>query len=187
MDSGSSPGWHRWNRIGFWIVFVVLESGQVGQEVETYEFSALLYVVGANCCVNVPESVSASLDSQGEVPVVVVVGGARIRTMLTPRGRGRHMLVVDRVMRRSAGVDTGDMVDVILWADIEPREMPIPADVVAAFSKVRGGKEAFLALTAAERLSFLQWVQDETSIRLRKRRIKKGVATVLAMTKGRLG
>ena len=142
-------------------------------------FSATIYTVGINRCVDVPENISKTFEGQRYVPVVATVKGHSSRTTLVPGGRGRYRLFLNDEVREAAGVDTGHRVRIRLSIDRESRDIPIPKDVAKALRSTKEAQASFEALTPAQRRGFLQWVLNAKKQETRERRIEKGIAIVL--------
>lgn len=127
---------------------------------KTVRFSARIYKLGINPCVDVPERVCAHFGKRGYVPVTGALNGHRIRATLVPKGGGRHRLYINGAMRRRAGVDTGDLVRLSLGLDTASREIRVPADLERALRGSKGAKATFYSLPPSRRKEILVWVLD---------------------------
>ncbi len=148
---------------------------------ERYRFSATLYKIGVNRCVDVPERVGKAFGGKRYVPVVAAVRGHPARTTPVPAGGGRYRLFLSGDVRKAAGVDVGDRVTVMLRIDRQSRDISVPKDVAKALGSTRGGRAAFERLTPRQRQSFLAWVLDAKKPETRQRRIRKGIDILLQM------
>jgi hypothetical protein len=144
----------------------------------TQSFSAQIYKLGINPCVDVPERVSQAFGIGGHVPVKERLNDLPIRATLVPMGGGRHRLYINTGMRRGAGVDVGDTIDLELELDEEPRDIPVPEDVARALRE-GGAQEAFEGMSPSRRREFLVWVLDAKRPETRERRIKRGLEVIL--------
>ncbi len=144
-------------------------------------FSATIYTVGINRCVDVPDSIGKTFEGQRYVPVVATVKEHGARTTLVPGGRGRYRLFLNNEVRKAAGVDTGDRVRITLSIDSESREIPVPKDVAKALRSTKGAQVDFEVLTPSQRRGFLQWVLSAKTPETRERRIMKGIGIILEM------
>lgn len=77
-------------------------------------FSARIVKAGNNPCVEVPRIVSQTFGIRGYVPVTGTLNGLLIQSTLVPMRGGGHRLYVNAAMRRKAGVNVGDLVQLIL-------------------------------------------------------------------------
>lgn len=143
------------------------------------QFSATLYKVGINRCVDVPENVGNAFRRRRYVPVVATVKGHSIRTTLVPRSGGRYRLFLNDQIRKAAGVDAGDEVSIVLRIDRESREIPVPRDLAKALSRTKGGRAAFDMLTPLQKRAFLQYILKAKKPETRERRIREGIELLL--------
>ena len=143
-------------------------------------FSATIYKLGINPCVDVPEMASKAFSKRGHVPVAETLNGHPIRTTLVPKGGGRHRLYINGEMRKAANVDVGDRVDLVLWLDTESREIPVPDDLTEALRATSGALKAFEKLTPSHRKELLVWILDAKRPETRERRIRRTVKHVVS-------
>jgi len=142
-------------------------------------FSAAIYKVGINPCIEVPGRVSAFFERRGNVPVAGTLNGVPIRATLVPVGTGRHRLYINGEMRKQANVDVGDRIHVILRLDTKPRVVPMPIELREALRQNREAKTAFEKLRPShqkEILTYLNWLRKPDSL---KRNIDKVIAFLL--------
>lgn len=142
-------------------------------------FSATLYKVGGNRCVDVPEKVGNAFERRRYVPVVATVKGHSIRTTLMPRGGGRYRLFLNDEIRKATSVDVGDEVIIVLRIDRESKEIPVPRDLEKALSSTKGGRAAFDILTPLQKRAFLQYILKAKKPETRERRIREGIQLLL--------
>ncbi|HEY7959339.1 MAG TPA: DUF1905 domain-containing protein, partial [Sphingomicrobium sp.] len=77
--------------------------------------------------IEVPAKVVAALGSSKRPPVRATINGFTYRTSVASMG-GKFMLGVPSEFREGAGVVAGDVVDIDLELDTEPREVSVPPD-----------------------------------------------------------
>jgi hypothetical protein len=118
-------------------------------------FSATIFKVGINPCVDAPVRVSAALGITGYIPVKGTLNGHPFRVGLVSLGNGRHRLYVNGLMRKAAGVDTGDKVTVVLDYDPPPRELPAPKKFKQALDANPKAKKVWEGLTPSRRKEIL--------------------------------
>jgi Bacteriocin-protection, YdeI or OmpD-Associated/Domain of unknown function (DUF1905) len=82
----------------------------------------------------VPESVVEELGGGKHPKVAVTVNGYRFHTSIARMG-GRYLLGVSAERRDAAGVHPGDVLDVDVVLDTQPRETAVPDDLAAALSQ----------------------------------------------------
>ncbi len=133
-----------------------------------------------NYCVDVPPGASRALAGDPPDRYVRVEGlanGRPFRTRLTPRGGGAFRLFLSGAVRASAGLSAGDAVEVEVRR-LEPAGEPVvPADLARALAEVPGGREAFSALTRAQREGMIAFVErarrEETRARYLQRVVRE--------------
>jgi hypothetical protein len=121
----------------------------------------------------VPDDVVTELG--GKRPAVqVTINGYRYRSTVARMG-GRYMLPISAEVRAGSGVSAGDVIDVELDPDTEPREVEVPADLAAALAGA-GAEAAFSALSYTYRKEHVRSVESAKAAATRERRIAKVVA-----------
>jgi Bacteriocin-protection, YdeI or OmpD-Associated/Domain of unknown function (DUF1905) len=133
-------------------------------------FSATIYKLGINLCVDAPKRVSDAFKTRGYVPVAGTLNGHAIRATLVPKGGGEHRLFLNGEMRKRAEVGVGDTVTISLTLDTEPRETPLPDELAEALRE-NDLLEAFNRLTPSDRRIVLTWLSDARKEETRNRRI----------------
>jgi uncharacterized protein YdeI (YjbR/CyaY-like superfamily) len=88
---------------------------------------------------------------------------------------GKFMLGIPPEFREGAGVAAGDMVDVDLALDTEPREVVVPADLAAALQRDAGAKRFFEGLNYSNKRRLVGQIESIKSAETRQRRIEKTV------------
>ena len=144
-------------------------------------FSAALYRLAMNECLDVPPEVGRALAGDPPETCVRVAGraaGHPFRTRLTPRGGGAYRLFLDGAVRAAAGIGVGDAVAIELARDDAPREPALPDDLRAALEALDGGLDAFAALTEAQRTGMLAFLDRARTPPTRARYLERVVDEV---------
>jgi hypothetical protein len=123
-------------------------------------FTATIFKVGINPCVDVPADISTALGKKGYIPVRVILNGCSFRAGLVSLGEGRHRLYINGVMRKQADVDLGDRIDVTLDYDDTPRKDPIPKSLTEALQASTKAKQAWENLTPSRRREILRYLNN---------------------------
>ena len=138
---------------------------------------ATIYKVGILRCVDIPTAAVNTLGGETYIPVNAIANGHSFRGNLVPSGGGKRRLYLNTGVRKGAGADTGDSVDLILARDTESRELPIPADLAEAMDlrseRGESGWESFELLPPGLRREALQWLRAAKSAQTRNKRIRK--------------
>ena len=146
-------------------------------------FSAKIYKLGINPCVDVPKRVSRAFGQKGYVPVKGRLAGQPIRATLVPMGSGRHRLFVNGDMRERAKVDTGDRAEFVLSLDAGTRTVPLPEALAQVLKNKPRAKVAFDQLRPSrqkEILLYLNWLKQPESL---KRNVDRVIANLGKGTK----
>jgi hypothetical protein len=142
-------------------------------------FRSRIYKVGINRCVDVPEGACGEL-GEGEYPAVRgIAGGLPLRATLVPGGKGNYRLFLHSRIWKRLRVDAGDVVELYLEGDPEPREVAPPKELLAALATHRGALAAFQSATDGLRREFVNWVQDAKRPETRDRRLRVGISHLI--------
>ncbi len=142
-------------------------------------FEALIYRVGQLRCVDVPPEVAAAFQTEGRTPVRVSIAGAEEQTSLVPKRDGGHRLFLASALRKSAGVDAGDQVELEVRPDPQGGEPDLPPELVAALGRVAGGMEELLSRSPADRRQLVRFIAAAKSPQARGGRVAKAVEMVM--------
>ena len=107
-------------------------------------------------------------------PVVATINGYTWRGRVS-RMRGEFLLGLSREIRQGAGAEAGDAVDVEIALDSAPREVDIPAELVAALAADADARARFEALAYTHRKEFARWVADAKTDATRERRVAQTI------------
>ncbi len=126
--------------------------------------------------IEVPVDVVEGLGS-GRKPAVTVTlnGGHTYRSSVGSMG-GVFMLPVSAEHRAAAGVAAGDVVDVQLELDTEPRELVVPADLSAALDADPTARAFFDGLSYSNKRRHVLAIDGAKTEETRQRRIAKAVS-----------
>ncbi len=125
--------------------------------------------------IRVPAEAIAALGGKKKPPVIVTVNGFTYRSTVAAYG-DVYMLPLSQERRAAAGVAAGDVVEVTLELDTEPRTVEVPEDLAAALAAKPGARAAFDALSYTTRKEHARQVTEAKAQETRERRIAKIVA-----------
>jgi hypothetical protein len=121
---------------------------------------------------NAPFDVPKTFGTRARVPVGGMINGFPFRSSLMPMG-GCHGMAVNKTMREGAKARTGDVVEVVMERDIEPRTVEAPAELKKELAKSKAARERWDKLPFTHKKEIAVWIagakQDET----KKRRLAK--------------
>jgi hypothetical protein len=119
-------------------------------------FTAKIFKVGINPCVEVPKRISESFRKGRYIPVKGKLNDFGIKATLVPAGNGFYRLYVNGDMRKGARVGVGDIVRVSLRYDPADRARPIPPELAGTL-KTHGVFPKFMALKPSRRNEILTY------------------------------
>lgn len=128
--------------------------------------------------IQVPPEVVAAFGSGKRPKVKVSLNGYTYRTTMAAYG-DVFMLPLSQEHREAAGVQAGDVVEVTLELDTEPRTVDVPDDLAAALAE-SGLRDAFDGLAYSTRKEHVRQVESAKAAETRQRRIAKIVASLQA-------
>ncbi len=126
--------------------------------------------------IQVPPEVVAAFGSGKRPKVKISLNGYTYRSTVAAYG-DVYMLPLSQEHREAAGVQAGDVVEVTLELDTEPRTVDVPADLGAALAE-NGVRDAFDALAYSARKEHVRQVESAKAEETRQRRIAKIVAAL---------
>ena len=123
----------------------------------------------------VPPEAIAALGKGKKPPVKVTLNGFTYRTTVAAFG-DVYMIPLSQERREAAGVQAGEIVEVTLELDLEPRTVEVPDDLAAALAQKPGARDAFEALNFSTRKEHVRQVESAKAAETRQRRIAVIVA-----------
>jgi hypothetical protein len=114
-------------------------------------------------------------------PVVVTVNGVSYRSTVSVYG-GQYMLVMREEIRKKAGVDVGDVVDVTLAADHAERVVVLPDDMKRALDKAPAkARTAWAAMSYSHQKEHVDWLTSAKKEETRLARVAKWLDALVKM------
>ncbi|PYI56973.1 YdeI/OmpD-associated family protein [Paenibacillus flagellatus] len=141
-------------------------------------FTATLELHGKTATgIEVPEEIVAGLGGGKKPAVRVTIRGYTYRTTVAVMG-GRFLIPVSAEHREKAQIAAGDMLEVELALDTEPRELVVPADFLEALARHEKAKSFFEGLSYSNKRRFVLSIEEAKTAETRQRRIEKAVSTL---------
>ena len=103
------------------------------------------------------------------------VNGYPFRGRIAKYG-GTYLLGFKRELREAADIEEGDVLDLDLELDTEPREVEVPTDLEAAFDEKT--RTAFERMSYTHRKEYADWIEEAKRPETRKRRVAKAVELI---------
>lgn len=140
------------------------------------EFDTLLIkpeTVGTWSFFIVPFNVEEEFGQKNHVKVKGSINGIEFRSSLTPRGDGKHYMVVSKSIQESAGISKGDLIHVIMEPDADERQVEIPEIIQEVFKKNEEAGKTFEKLSYTRRKDFVDYILDAKKESTRDKRISQ--------------
>jgi hypothetical protein len=138
-------------------------------------FQATLLLAGKTATgIEVPPEVVQALDAGKKPAVRVTLDGYSYRSTIARRGE-RFLVGVSAEHREHAGVAAGDLLNVELELDTEPREVSVPADLAAALDADSKARAFFESLSYSQRKWYVLPIEQAKTPETRERRIRKAI------------
>jgi hypothetical protein len=139
------------------------------------KFSCVIMSAGKTATgLPVPEEVVRALGAGRRPAVHVTIGNYTYRSTVAPYTEG-YRIPLSAEHRAGAGVAAGDLIEVELALDTEPREAVVPEDFAVALDADREARQFFDTLSYSNKQSYLLWVTGTKNPETRARRVAQGV------------
>jgi len=129
--------------------------------------------------IRIPDEVMAALGVGKRPAVRVTIGAHTYRSTVASVG-GASMVGVSAENRAAAGVAGGDVVDVEIELDAEPREVTVPPDFAEALDQIPDARRTFDKLSFSNQQWHVLSVEGAKTAETRQRRITKSVDALRA-------
>jgi hypothetical protein len=107
-------------------------------------------------------------------PDRATINGYSWRTTVTPM-RGEFLLGLNRAVRESAGVQTGDTVEVTVELDTAPRDVDVPDALTSTRADDPRAKAAFEGLAFTHRKEYPRWIAEAKREQTHERRVAQAL------------
>lgn len=124
--------------------------------------------------IEIPARVVEALGSSKKPAVSVTINGFTYPSTVAVMG-GKFMVGVSGERRDAAGVTPGEMLDVDIELDTQPREVDVPAEFAKALDSDARAKKAFEGLSYSGRLRHVLPIANAKTDETRKRNIDKAI------------
>jgi len=124
---------------------------------------------------HLPDDVVESLGKGRKPPVKATINGYTWRSTVAVMG-GEYWLGASKEVRRNAGVEAGQEVDLTLELDTEERVLEVPADFAAALDAEPEARRFFDTLSYSNKRRFTYSIDEAKTPETRQRRIDKSVS-----------
>lgn len=139
------------------------------------KFKAQVIPSGNATAVQVPKAALEKLNAGARPPVAITINGYRWRSRVAAM-RGMYLIGISAAHRKASAIAEGDVVEVLLELDLEPRTVEEPADVASALNQRKALRTAFESLPFGLRRKHIASIEEAKSPETRARRIAKLVS-----------
>jgi hypothetical protein len=129
--------------------------------------------------VAVPAAIVEGLGGGKRPKVRVTIGEHTFRNSVAPMN-GIYMLGLNADVRHQTGIAGGDVIEIELQLDTEPRQVVVPADFAAALDRKPHARRFFDQLSYTNRSAHVLSIEGAKTDATRQRRIEKAVSTLAA-------
>ena len=127
---------------------------------------------GGGAFVEIPFNVEKEFGSK-RPRIKALIEGIPYRGTLVRMGSECHMLLILKEIREQAGKTFGDEIKVVVEADVEPRVVELPADLMKEFKKDKTAKENYDKLAYTHQKEYVKWIEESKKEETRQNRIVK--------------
>lgn len=139
----------------------------------TIRFDAPLSTIDKWTILRLPESVSQSLPSRGQVAVRGTINGHEFETVLEPDGDSGHWMRIDEQLQETTGMSPGGTATLQIDSTKDWPEPNVPKDLEAALAAApQAIQDLWGDITPMARWEWVRWVNATKNADTRKRRVE---------------
>ncbi|MBK8945175.1 MAG: DUF1905 domain-containing protein [Ignavibacteriae bacterium] len=143
-----------------------------------YKFNAEIMLKENGAFVYFPYDVIKEFGTKGQVKVKAKFNGVKYRGSLAPMGMEFHLLGIKKEIRDAIKKDIGDIIEVIVEQDLEPRIVEVLKDFQSALNKNNSAKEIFEKFAYTHRKEYVRWIEEAKKEETRNKRIAKAIEMI---------
>jgi Bacteriocin-protection, YdeI or OmpD-Associated/Domain of unknown function (DUF1905) len=139
------------------------------------KFRATIGLAGKTATgIRVPAEAVESLGAGKKPAVRVTINGKTYRSTIASRS-GQYLVGVSAENRELTGVAAGDVVDVDIELDTEPREVVVPPDLGKALDGHPDARQFFESLSFSQKQWYVLPIDQAKKPETRERRVEKAI------------
>ncbi len=127
---------------------------------------------GGGAFVEIPFDVEKEFGSK-RPRIKAFIVGVPYRGTLVRMGSECHMLLILKGIREKVGKTFGDEIKIVVEADVEPRVVELPADLMKEFKKDKTAKANYDKLAYTHQKEYVKWIEESKKEETRQNRIIK--------------
>jgi hypothetical protein len=142
-------------------------------------FSAEIFKIGINPYVSLPEEILSYIfkkagKERGYIPVYLIINKEKFIQHLV-KYSGEWRLYLNTPMRKAAGKDVGDIIDIHIDFDAQERTTPMNTKFGAALNKNKKAKERFNSLPPSRQKEILRYLNNLKTEESLNRNIQRAI------------
>ncbi len=138
------------------------------------EFQATIYKVGINPCIDIPLTVSATLQQKpGYIPIIGTINGYAITANLVPVKNSMYRLYMNLPMRKGANADVADTVTVTLSYDSSHQKIPMPKLLNAALKENPMAEKVWVSLPPSRKKEIKRYINSLKTVESVRKNVNK--------------
>lgn len=141
------------------------------------KFKTIIIQTGNNTGIEVNEKILDELGGGKKPLVVVTLNNYSYRSAVGKMG-AKYMISLSAENRKNANVKGGDIVEIGLELDTNPRTVDVPADLQKALDKSKIAKANFEKLAPSKKKAIVLSIIEAKSIETKLKRIEKIIETL---------
>jgi hypothetical protein len=141
------------------------------------KFQATVIPSGNATGVEIPAEIMEALGPEARPPVAITINGHTWRSRVALM-RGQCLIGISAANRAAAGIAEGEIIEIDLQLDGEPRDILPPPDLADVLSAAPEAKAAFDRLPFGLKRKHVAAIEDAKSAEVRQRRIGKLVTSL---------
>lgn len=139
---------------------------------ETYSFKSILYKIGSNYAVDIPDFVSKKFKQERYIPIIGNINNIEFKGTLISKKENGYRMFINRFVRKPLHLKLDYKIEIDIYYDSEPRDIIVPFDVENAFAASNIIND-FLNLSPSHQRGILGYFDEAKHAETRARRINK--------------
>jgi hypothetical protein len=127
---------------------------------------------GVVAAITPPVDVIEWFGTRARVPIRGTINGFPFRSSLMPMG-GCHMMPVNKTLCRGAGMQPGDVVDVVMERDVEERTVEAPPELKKELARSKVARERWEGLAFTHKKEMANSISGAKQEETKERRLAK--------------
>ena len=137
------------------------------------EFSTVIISEGVGAYVEFPYDTQVLFGTTGRIPVNVEFDGQPYKGTMLRYGTEKHIIIIVKKILEAIGKQAGDIVQVRVALDDQPRIVELPDDVKQRLESDKSALEKFNGLSYTNQKMHVDWINDAKKEETRQNRIEK--------------